>query len=57
MGDTYVHGYNRRENERLWDQAGTLVNLLQQDAAYPPGSTVLEAGCGVGAQTIPLARP
>ena len=52
---TYVHGYNPRENERLHDQAGTLVELLHSDTAYPPGATVLEAGCGVGAQTVTLA--
>jgi SAM-dependent methyltransferase len=56
MTDTYVHGYHSRENERLRDQAGTLVDLLHHDTSYPPGSTVLEAGCGVGAQTITLAR-
>jgi ubiquinone/menaquinone biosynthesis C-methylase UbiE len=51
----YVHGYHHREQERLHDQAGTLVELLHSDTAYPRGSTVLEAGCGVGAQTITLA--
>ena len=52
----YVHGYHPRENERLLDQAGTLVELLHADTAYPAGSTVLEAGCGTGAQTVTLAR-
>jgi protein-L-isoaspartate O-methyltransferase len=56
MSDTYVHGYDPRENERLHDQAGTLVDLLHSDTAYPSGSRVLEAGCGVGAQTVTLAR-
>jgi SAM-dependent methyltransferase len=56
MSDRYVHGYHPRENERLQDQAGTLVDLLHADTAYPAGSTVLEAGCGVGAQTVTLAR-
>jgi len=56
MGGRYVHGYQPRENERLTDQAGTLVDLLHSGTSYPPGSTVLEAGCGVGAQTITLAR-
>jgi SAM-dependent methyltransferase len=51
----YVHGYHSRENERLRDQAGTLVDLLHADTAYPAGSRVLEAGCGVGAQTVTLA--
>lgn len=56
MSPTYVHGYHPRENERLQDQAATLVNLLHSDTAYPSGSMVLEAGCGVGAQTVTLAR-
>ena len=56
MTDAYVHGYNPREAVRLQDQSATLVDLLHADTAYPAGSLVLEAGCGVGAQTIPLAR-
>ncbi len=56
MSETYVHGYQARENERLQDQAGTLVELLHSDTAYPAGSHVLEAGCGIGAQTATLAR-
>lgn len=56
MSDKYVHGYDARENERLQDQAGTLVELLHHDTAYPAGSRVLEAGCGVGAQTVTLAQ-
>ncbi len=56
MSKAYVHGYHPRENELLQDQAGTLVDLLHSDTSYPPGSVVLEAGCGVGAQTVTLAR-
>src|ERR671918_2319819 len=56
MSETYVHGYRPREQERLQDQAGTLVDLLHSDTAYPRGSTVLEVGCGVGAQTVTLAQ-
>jgi SAM-dependent methyltransferase len=56
MSEIYVHGYQAREIERLRDQAGTLVELLHSDTSYPRGSTVLEAGCGVGAQTVTLAR-
>jgi len=52
----YVHGYDGREAARLGDQAETLADLLHADTAYPPGSRVLEAGCGVGAQTVTLAR-
>jgi len=56
MAVTYVHGYDERESDRLQDQAGALVTLLHSDTAYPPNARVLEAGCGVGAQTITLAR-
>jgi ubiquinone/menaquinone biosynthesis C-methylase UbiE len=56
MTEAYVHGYHARENERLQDQAGTLVDLLHSDTAYPDGSAVLEVGCGVGAQTLTLAQ-
>jgi SAM-dependent methyltransferase len=55
MSDAYVHGYDPRENRRLQDQASTLVELLHFDTTYPEGSSVLEAGCGVGAQTVTLA--
>lgn len=55
MSRTYVHGYDPREFQRLQDQASTLADLLHVDTAYPAGSTVLEAGCGVGAQTVSLA--
>ncbi|MBN2197092.1 MAG: class I SAM-dependent methyltransferase [Polyangiaceae bacterium] len=52
---SYVHGYSEREAQRLQDQAGTLVDLLHRGTSYPPGARVLEAGCGVGAQTVTLA--
>ena len=53
---TYVHGYSRKESNRLADQAGTLSELLHVDTIYPPGSKVLEAGCGIGAQTSILVQ-
>jgi len=52
---TYVHGYSERETERLADQANALTHLLHHDTSYPPGSRVLECGCGTGAQTVFLA--
>ena len=55
MNADYVHGYSVRESERLRDQATTLTELLHGDTRYPAGSLVLEAGCGVGAQTVTLA--
>jgi len=56
MKKKYVHGYDLRENLRLQDQATTLIELLHSDTAYASGSNILEAGCGVGAQTLMLAR-
>jgi ubiquinone/menaquinone biosynthesis C-methylase UbiE len=53
---SYVHGYSEREARRLTEQAAILAQRLHSGTAYPPGSRVLEAGCGVGAQTLELAR-
>jgi len=55
MSSPYVHGYGASELHRLQDQATTLVDLLHADVVYPAGARVLEAGCGVGAQTLTLA--
>lgn len=52
----YVHGYGEREGARLREQAAALETLLHAGTSYPQGARVLELGCGVGAQTVPLAR-
>jgi SAM-dependent methyltransferase len=52
---TYVHGYDAPEAVRLQDQASTLAEFLHGDRRFAPGARVLEAGCGVGAQTVILA--
>ncbi len=52
----YVHGYSDLELQRLRDQSQTLSTLLHHDTQFPDGSLVLEAGCGVGAQTTLLMR-
>jgi SAM-dependent methyltransferase len=52
----YVHGYSARESIRLADQASILINLLHDGTHYPAGSSVLEPGCGVGAQTVILGH-
>lgn len=56
MTGDYVHGYDDPELRRLADQAQTLEELLHAGTAYPRGAQVLEAGCGVGAQTVALVR-
>jgi ubiquinone/menaquinone biosynthesis C-methylase UbiE len=52
----YVHGYSKREAQRLDEQALILEDLLHNGTHFPDGSYVLEAGCGIGAQTRILAR-
>jgi ubiquinone/menaquinone biosynthesis C-methylase UbiE len=54
--ENYVHGYTEKESCRLVDQAKTLTELLHQDTRYSAGSRVLEAGCGIGAQTVILTK-
>jgi ubiquinone/menaquinone biosynthesis C-methylase UbiE len=54
--NNYVHGYSEREAERLYDQANSVRELLHHDTVYLASCRVLEAGCGVGAQTVTLAR-
>lgn len=51
MNNNYVHGYTERESVRLEDQANCLSELIHHDSIFPEGSVILEAGCGVGAQT------
>ena len=47
----YIHGYSEEETRRLNDQAQTISDLLHWDSIWEDGSFILEAGCGVGAQT------
>jgi len=60
MGDLsmqpYVHGYSDREARRLHDQANAVKDLIHHDTVYPAGALVLEVACGVGAQTVTIAR-
>jgi SAM-dependent methyltransferase len=51
----YVHGYSGREALRLNDQADTLDDIIHNDTIFSKGSLILEAGCGVGAQTKIIA--
>jgi ubiquinone/menaquinone biosynthesis C-methylase UbiE len=53
--EAYVHGYGEREAQRLLDQADSVRDLIHHDTRFPPGATVLEVACGVGAQTAAMA--
>jgi SAM-dependent methyltransferase len=52
----YVHGYSEREMQRLYEQAEILENILHTGTAFHANAKVLEAGCGVGAQTRLLVK-
>ncbi len=52
----YVHGYSERETQRLYEQAMILEDILHTGTEFPAGAKVLEAGCGVGAQTRLLVK-
>ena len=52
----YVHGHTPEESIRLVKQAKPLEKLFHEDLSFLPGQKVLEAGCGVGGQTVLLAQ-
>lgn len=52
---TYIHGYSNEESLRLHLQANVLESIIHNDSIFSNNSKVLEAGCGVGAQTRILA--
>ena len=52
----YLRGYSTIAAARLGAQAASLEELLHGGSAFADGTHVLEAGCGVGAQTEVLAR-
>lgn len=52
----YLHGYSVEESIRLNAQANAVEQFIHYDSHWEPGSLVLEAGCGVGAQTKTIAQ-
>ena len=52
---TYIHGYSIAEAQRLQDQASTVADFIHWDSDWPSDESVLEIGCGVGAQTSIIA--
>jgi len=53
--DNYVHGYSPGEANRLKSQAKAVEKHLHYDSLWESGEKILEAGCGVGAQTTTIA--
>ncbi len=52
----YIHKYSDQEAKRLYDQASILEPYIHRNIVYKAGEMILEVGCGVGAQSIVLAR-
>lgn len=52
----YIHGYSKEESQRLYDQANSIADFIHWDSKWEAGTTILEAGCGVGAQTKIIAK-
>lgn len=48
---TYLHGFSKTEQERLYRQAKFLENHVFQNIEFQNQSHIIEVGCGVGAQT------
>ena len=51
----YIHGYSETEAQRLHHQANSIADHLHFDSTWEKGATILEVGCGVGAQTVIIA--
>jgi SAM-dependent methyltransferase len=47
----YIHGYTKTEQDRLIGQARFLAPMVFAGVQFPRAATILEVGCGVGAQT------
>lgn len=52
----YLHGFSIEEQERLVRQAEFLEQSVYRNVFIPSGASLLEVGCGVGAQTEILLR-
>jgi ubiquinone/menaquinone biosynthesis C-methylase UbiE len=53
---TYLHGFSVEERERLFLQARFLENSIFKNVDFSHSKTILELGCGVGAQTEIILR-
>jgi SAM-dependent methyltransferase len=52
----YLHGYSKREQLRLLEQAETLAPFIYSRLDFSGARRLLEVGCGVGGQTQWLLR-
>jgi len=56
MAQKYIHGFEKKEQDRLIDQADFLEPYVYQGVDLEFTKNLLEVGCGVGAQTQILCR-
>lgn len=56
MAQKYIHGFEKKEQDRLIDQADFLEPYVYQGVDLEFTKSLLEVGCGVGAQTKILCR-
>ncbi len=56
MNQNYIHGYDISEQKRLLEQARQLEEYIYTDIDMKDIHTLLEVGCGVGAQTEILLK-
>ena len=47
---SYIHSFSAPEQRRLLEQASFLERYVYQGISFAPGDSLLEIGCGVGAQ-------
>src|SRR5262245_29828219 len=52
----YLHGFTKEEQERLYRQARFAQHLVHDRLPYRRAKSIIEVGCGVGAQTEILLR-
>ncbi len=53
---SYIHSYSDSERQRLLEQADFLEKYLYPTIAFGPDDSILEVGCGVGAQIRCMLR-
>lgn len=51
MSEEYLHGFDKKEQDRLRIQARFLEKSVHENVPFQDAKTVLEIGCGVGAQS------
>ncbi len=51
LADGYIHGFTKTEQDRLFQQARVHEDIIFSNIDYKKCESIIEVGCGVGAQT------